>query len=588
MVKKTLVFMLAALLIFVLIACQKETTSAEPSGSEETKTEATQETKDEETEPEEMDGPLTPYEETIILTYGKSIDLTIEEVENETFENNQFTRFYKEFLNIDCQSYWQVATGADTEQRISLAIASDDLPDILTVNRTQLAQVVRADQAANLTDYYDQYLSDTIKYLFDSTNGLAMESVTFNGEMKGVPSITVPDDAYHLLWIRKDWLDKLEMDVPKTVDDLIAVAEAFIAQDPDGNGIDDTLGIMGPQNGGKMYGDFLNPNGNMMGFDPIFNALDSYPGFWIYEDAGNVAYGSIMPETKAALAKLADMYQNGIIDPEMAVRDDSTEPIVAGKSGIFVGLWWNGYWPLPSSWENNPDANWQAYPLYSDDGNTYFHVGTPHNTFVVVNKNYEHPEALFKMISLGKEPMSNSYIDESLSTGESFWVVPIPIEPYDAIEFEIERIHGVFDGTFSADDLTEDEKLLYAQGEQDIRGILDFKLEPYDNLDYEYWNPAGESEFATSFGRLYSVLVGSGPIYASETNKVDVYSLIYGQTDSMPSKWSNLSKLEDEIFLKIVMGAEDIDAFDTFVEQWKEQGGDQITAEVAEYAASKK
>ncbi|WP_239297125.1 hypothetical protein [Paenibacillus sp. ACRRY] len=51
----------------------------------------------------------------------------------------------------------------------------------------------------------------------------------------------------------------------------------------------------------------------------------------------------------------------------------------------------------------------------------------------------------------------------------------------------------------------------------------------------------------------------------------------------MESRWSNLKKLEDETFLKIIMGAAPLDTFDTFVSDWKKQGGDKITEEVKEY-----
>ena len=38
--------------------------------------------------------------------------------------------------------------------------------------------------------------------------------------------------------------------------------------------------------------------------------------------------------------------------------------------------------------------------------------------------------------------------------------------------------------------------------------------------------------------------------------------------------------MEEETFAKIVMGKADISEFDTFVENWKNQGGDQINEEL--------
>jgi len=44
----------------------------------------------------------------------------------------------------------------------------------------------------------------------------------------------------------------------------------------------------------------------------------------------------------------------------------------------------------------------------------------------------------------------------------------------------------------------------------------------------------------------------------------------------------DLKKMEEETFSKIVMGKADISKFDTFVENWKNQGGDQILKEINE------
>ncbi|MET3941553.1 hypothetical protein ABIC22_004365 [Paenibacillus sp. PvP094] len=103
------------------------------------------------------------------------------------------------------------------------------------------------------------------------------------------------------------------------------------------------------------------------------------------------------------------------------------------------------------------------------------------------------------------------------------------------------------------------------------------KKEPYDNMDIQYWDPQADLGV---WSRIYSLLVGSSSLQ-QDYNKV--YSLLYSQTRTMESRWSNLKKLEDETFLKIIMGAAPLDTFDTFVSDWKKQGGDKITEEVKEY-----
>ena len=63
---------------------------------------------------------------------------------------------------------------------------------------------------------------------------------------------------------------------------------------------------------------------------------------------------------------------------------------------------------------------------------------------------------------------------------------------------------------------------------------------------------------------------------------IPVYNAYIGQTETMQAKWANLKKMEEETFAKIIIGKADISEFDTFVENWKNQGGDQILKEINE------
>lgn len=572
MAKRVFLVIIALLLCFSIVACNEQGSNGNNDQTETKKEETVKETT---VEVDEVDyDPYGAYAETITLTYGKAIDATEKMAEGESQEENQYTRHIKDVLNIDAVTYWQVASGADSDQRIGLAIASDDLPDAMTVNSTQLYQMVRAGQVADMTDVYNNYASPEVKYKMDTSNGRGIESVTFDGKMMAIPSLNTPADGYHLMWIRKDWLDKLGLEPPKTIEDVEAVARAFIEQDPDGDGEDDTIGLVGPQSGGKINANFLQPTNNSFGFDPIFAAFKAFPGFWLEDEAGNAVYGSILPETREALAKLADMYKNGLIDPEMGVKTDSAEAITAGNAGMFSGLWWTGYWPLPDAWKIDKNANWKSYPIYADDGNSYFHMGTPANSFCVVNKNYEHPEAVMKVIN--ENARYESEYDFNLSSTTNM-VLRLPMVAYDAKAHGFEVLNKYLAGEVEITDYDEEHFKIYHLLEGDLKSAKELKLQPYDNLDIQYWDTTHEN-----FRRIYSILVGAKPIYDEATNKKEVFSLIYSQTDSMSSKWSNLAKIEEETFMKIIMGVLPIEAFDQFVEDWKSQGGSQITAEVQE------
>ena len=59
-------------------------------------------------------------------------------------------------------------------------------------------------------------------------------------------------------------------------------------------------------------------------------------------------------------------------------------------------------------------------------------------------------------------------------------------------------------------------------------------------------------------------------------------------TETMQRVWDQLQTMEKQTYTNIIYGKEPIEAFDTFVEQWKAEGGDQITKEVNEWYQSVK
>ncbi len=50
-------------------------------------------------------------------------------------------------------------------------------------------------------------------------------------------------DSVDLMWIRQDWLDKFDLEIPQTMDELLTVIDKFTNEDPDGDGENNTYGI---------------------------------------------------------------------------------------------------------------------------------------------------------------------------------------------------------------------------------------------------------------------------------------------------------------------------------------------------------
>lgn len=517
--------------------------------------------------------PFGKYDQTVTISIGRGVDATEKLPDGDTPENNQYTRYIKDKLNIQVTNAWQAANGKDFDQKVNLSIASNDLPDGMTVNDTQFRAMIRAGLIADLKQAYETYASPVMRQMFDSTQGKAMENVTSEGKVLAMPNIPVPDDSYTVVWVRKDWLDKLGLKPPATLDDLKNIASEFIQKNPGALEQGKTIGIAGPQNGGHLYDTFLNSTNVTFGFDPVFTASGAYPGFWLDDGKGQPVYGSILPATKTALGLLADWYKQGLIDPQIGVRKDATEPVVGGQAGIFFGVWWQGYWPFPDAVKNTPTANWQSYMLKDGKGVVNNHMGAISTVYSVVRKDYKNPEALIRMLNLLIQ--DEGTFDLSKGTIGNY---PLRVAMASSDEMPVTRqaLADTLNGKTKASDYDDPKYSVYKLLKADVAAVGKTKNAPYDSLDISTWNTAD-----SNWPRMYSLLVGTNPFYTQDVNKV--YSMTYSQTPSMETKWSNLQKLEDETFLKIIMGAAPLSDFDTFVTNWKAQGGDEITKEVAEF-----
>lgn len=510
--------------------------------------------------------PLGKYEDPVTVEIVQSINPTITMPEGDSATDNYYTRFIKDNMNIDISVKWS-ASSSDYNEKLNLAIAANDIPDILVVNEQQFRKLAQSDMLEDLTDYYDTYACDIIKQNIDSTDGKALENATYDSKLLALPSVQVEADGYVLMWIRQDWLDELGLEAPTTIEELETVAKAFVDNKMGG---ENTIGIVGPTINGAVYNTFLSTN-NLNNLDGIFQAYQAYPGYWVQDEEGKAVYGSTTEQTKEALAELNKMYEDGILDQELGVRKDADEAWKSGKVGILFSPWWHGY-NVKDGIANEPDMEWKAYaaPLAAD-GQWYAKLAGVGGSYCVVRKGYEHPEAAFLL---------NNYLRVNEGTFQSetdldlsYYPGRVVIAPLDENTYSVQALNAEMKG----EEVPEFDPLNYKLLQADLAALPDCLEAPYDDMSIEKWNTDN-----TNFGRLYSLLMGSSAVEKASTEGIvnKVYSITYTQTETMERKWTNLKKKEDETFLKIIIGEEPIEAFDTFVEEWNAEGGAEITEEV--------
>ncbi|GAB4529671.1 MAG: hypothetical protein Kow0063_06960 [Anaerolineae bacterium] len=269
-------------------------------------------------------------------------------------------------------TYVIMPTGADGEAKLNAAAAANALPDFVQMVsasgdvRGTLFRLVELGLIAPVEDLMP-LMPERVKTHYNDP--LLIDLVTFNGHQYGFPE-PPPLPKREGLVIRKDWLDRLGLEPPTTLDELFEVAKAFTEQDPDGNGQNDTYGI----------GGFINGPGLGNRFDFIFGAF-GVPGVWNFTDPANFGLNVRDAQYPEALAYFKSLVDAKVIDPDWPTltRDEFRARWKQGRFGIM----WEDFAALTNKSnyapfdENFPDAEWIPLPApKGPEGEAYYGVYT--------------------------------------------------------------------------------------------------------------------------------------------------------------------------------------------------------------------
>lgn len=287
-------------------------------------------------------------------------------------------------LNMEME-YLQVP--AEYEQQLNVKLAGGTPPDVFDVKKNQMVSLVGQNMLLDLTPYLDRMSNLTPENGFTEDH---MKKGQVNGKQYAIPyRPLIPVQT--TFWIRQDWLDKLNLQAPKTLDELKAVAKAFVEQDPDGNGKKDTIGITG--------------NGLEGTLGPIFAAFGvASPGHIMIKD-NQVAYSTELPEMIQAVEYIKGMYEEGLIDPEFLTNNGlmHQEKAFKGQAGIVYAHW--AHMKRPDMVEKmnaiNPSQVWTQLDAMTGPGGKfadYYDAGNSNARWVIPATLAKEPEKVDKII----------------------------------------------------------------------------------------------------------------------------------------------------------------------------------------------
>ena len=509
--------------------------------------------------------PPKKYSPTLKITQGFQVFALSSPADTDKDNDNIFLRWIRDQTGV-----WYEKLGGGRE-KMNAAVAAGDLPDAFNwVGGLDYDRMVKAKLLEDIKPIWDTVASPLVKQKKQYPNHFIWNPAIQDGKMYGVPWCEDEVGAGdQMMYIRKDWLDKVGLPVPKTLDELKAAGLAF------------------KKAGLAQWG--ICANNALINWiaslDTVFGAYGTMPKRWHKDDKGGLVYGSIMPQVVEPLKVLQDWYKSEFLPKELPTVTYGREEIMSGKVGIWSLPYWGYNW-VKDLYRNDPKANVvHIHGGPTGPGGRYGRVAQ------VLGPS-------FCCFRKGIEPEKLEAIFNHLN-----WV-------YQRWETCVENTDGLFMGmvhdpvNFEGYDYTwKDGKVAPGPTTTLHWGSLcDHPME---------FNPTVTTDM---FARMDKVIAkkqeDKNPIEVFITSDLltvnnryahkslvetkqfafkDMADGLIPPPDSVKEKWGDLIKLESTTYLKFITGETPLTDFDKFVADWKKLGGDQVTADVsAWYAAQKK
>ncbi len=515
--------------------------------------------------PETVD-PFGRYETPITVTIAKETNAAIDHPEGWSYSENVWYEAIEDELGITLVNKFEAEGGDDYNTRMNLAIASNDLPDILTLPQYNMySRLLNAGKLTNMTEEYEKFAYPKFKEFYESDGGVMKSWGTVDDQIFGFARGGLSYQSPRIVYIRQDWREELGLEPPETMDDVIEIAEAFKAEDPD-----------------NRYGILLNNEISTSGFADmtgIANSMGVYPRKWVLNEDGEISYGSIQPGMKDVIALYRDFYEQGLVHPEFATIDGSaTAPhLLNSQVGVAVAAPWVITWPLPQLWQTD-GVNWEVYPILPMEGyadEALVQLDNVERQMYAVSDGFDYPEAFVKIMNLQIAKLNDP---ERAQT-----------EIYHSDDEYTYHQYQPFYSAYAPTFLNLDTQVNVTAAIDN--GFDESYLEtPHDRNQYppvaEYFEAMEADEKPTNTQWIrYNQWYGDRSVFGALNDyRFDERYMISPAegvvTPEMSRLIGALQQVEDEYIIQIVTGNRPLDDFDDFVERWHELGGRQILEEL--------
>ena len=499
-----------------------------------------------------------PVEVTIVNYYNTNLETnmaTWTDWWGETLENNRYVAAAEKALNIKIKYLW-LKNDADKgyEKQLRLAITAGEIPDMFIVtNQNDLVQLAESGLIMPVDDVVDKYFTTWDKEIQSSDGGKLYEMAMYDGQCYGIPCNISDTDTFSYIWLRKDWMDKLNLEAPKTMDDLRNIMLAF--KEAKLGGSENTYGMVIDKD---LY---YSTRG-------LFAGYGAYPEFLVEDESGNLVWGGTQENVKKALTYLNGLYNDGLLDKEFITQSNTDAKALMFNSQ--AGILYAGHWlahDLQKLHDNDPESEWICVALPSETGAPVEQYLTPvKRGWIVINESYEHPEVAAKIRALCTFAAQGGICDGTwwFSNDQAQ-----ALEPFQA-------------SVSSWDNYNTYLNLLECYDKGGDTSVLRAKA-------ITYWNnlTSGSSIWA------WEHMFGNGettPMVvlrdAIENERIHYDGFLGAQNEFMQDRWSVIKDEQLTAFTKIIIGEVGVEeGFADWLKTFDSMGGTQITRDVNEWYA---
>lgn len=277
---------------------------------------------------------------------------------------------------------------AEEVDKLNVLMASGSAPDIVfTYNKPTVQNYVKSGGLTDLGPLIDQH-GPNLKKVLESS----LPYGVFDGKQYTLPALRVIQ-AQTTTFIRKDWLDQLNLPLPETTEQFVDAMRAFKEKDPG-------------KTGGKVV---------PYSYIDVFHMMPLVNSFWKWDEITDKDLYSVprwlQPGSKEGYRLLNQMYNEGLIDPDFALSDDFSQAFAQQVVNSVAGAGtpntnepvYNGYYGNLKT--NNPDAVLEAIdPFSTSDGKHPKPIYDPTGAYIMIPATSKNAEAAVKYLNWMADP----------------------------------------------------------------------------------------------------------------------------------------------------------------------------------------